>query len=773
MSDGTPRTSATSRARPKWLVGTPARVGDVPMRSSAGSTTAASPAPSGRRPDYEADDLGPSRSARLIAAGAKPDKALLWDLASPTSPTPPTSCTTSTTRRRRTTATSPSGSTRRGSSDADKAVAAAAEVIGDVRRANVAIAFAWTPQRAAVLEALVAQRLSGRAVRRPRRAARERRRSVADEGDGRAPHGAAQGRPRERGSRGPGVPARRRPRRGDASAPVELRHRVRAVRRPWPGADACRSRRTPRPARSTAAVERARCAREARAAPTMRSRPSTSRATCPPNAPSCRRTRSSRTSGRATTRSGRTTRPRSPTVSAGSTSPSGCTTRRKDIASFAGRTRKAVEAKHIVLLGMGGSSLGAETFARMLSPRAPVDRARHDASRSRRRGHVVARPRAHDLRRRLEVGDDDRDARASRVLLVADRRHGGGALRRDHRSGQRAREARDRAQLRPRLREPAGHRRPVFGAVVLRSRPGGARRRGRRAGLTSARRAMVANAPGRRCVGRAGRAARRRDRRVCAQGRARQAHARRRPVRCARSAPWIEQLIAESTGKDGKGILPVVGEPLGAPDVYGDDRLFVVYTIGATRSCRRSSRRSRSIPIVRIRVDDVRRVGAEMFRWELATAIVGYLLDINPFDQPDVEAAKVRAREALRGVIGPDAGDATRAARRRRAAALHRDPGVPRRRPTRSSKRLEAVRVKLRDALPRRRHDGLRPPVPALDRAVPQGGPGHGRLPPGNGHAVHRHRRPGHGLLVRQAHRAPRPTATCWRSAISDAMPRA
>ena len=60
--------------------------------------------------------------------------------------------------------------------------------------------------------------------------------------------------------------------------------------------------------------------------------------------------------------------------------------------------------------------------------------------------------------------------------------------------------------------------------------------------------------------------------------------------------PWVEQLIAESTGKDGKGILPVVGEPLGAPDVYGPDRLFVLYTVAATSCRRRRSRRSRTIP---------------------------------------------------------------------------------------------------------------------------------------------------------------------------------
>jgi hypothetical protein len=152
---------------------------------------------------------------------------------------------------------------------------------------------------------------------------------------------------------------------------------------------------------------------------------------------------------------------------------------------------------------------------------------------------------------------------------------------------------------------------------------------------------------------------------------------------------------AESTGKDGKGVLPVIGEPLGSPDVYGSDRVFLAYTVGDA-DLPAQLEALEDHPVLRIRVNDARAVGAEMFRWELATAIVGYELDINPFDQPDVEAAKVRAREALRGVVGPDAGDA-------RALLESVDaPGyvaiqayLP---PTdENSKRIEAVRVKLRD----------------------------------------------------------------------------
>jgi transaldolase/glucose-6-phosphate isomerase len=92
---------------------------------------------------------------------------------------------------------------------------------------------------------------------------------------------------------------------------------------------------------------------------------------------------------------------------------------------------------------------------------------------------------------------------------------------------------------------------------------------------------------------------------------------------------WVEQLIAESTGKEGKGILPVEGEPLGMPDVYGDDRLFI--SIGDDVLLR---------PSATLEFVGRARLGAEFFRWEFATAVAGYLLGINPFDQPNVQEAK-------------------------------------------------------------------------------------------------------------------------------------
>jgi transaldolase / glucose-6-phosphate isomerase len=119
----------------------------------------------------------------------------------------------------------------------------------------------------------------------------------------------------------------------------------------------------------------------------------------------------------------------------------------------------------------------------------------------------------------------------------------------------------------------------------------------------------------------------------------------------SRFGMWTEQLIAESTGKEGKGILPVQGEPPGPPDVYGKDRFFV--GIG-----RRASREvSQAIeplveaghPAATFEVEDARDLGAEMFRWEFATAVAGKLLGINPFDQPNVQEAKDRTNEILAG----------------------------------------------------------------------------------------------------------------------------
>jgi hypothetical protein len=112
---------------------------------------------------------------------------------------------------------------------------------------------------------------------------------------------------------------------------------------------------------------------------------------------------------------------------------------------------------------------------------------------------------------------------------------------------------------------------------------------------------------------------------------------------------WLEQLLAESTGKQGKGLIPVDGEPLGSPDVYGTDRLFVYMRLSgkadAGQDSAISALESAGHPVVRIGVTDRYHIGQEFFRWEVATAVAGAILGIDPFDQPDVEASKDKTRE--------------------------------------------------------------------------------------------------------------------------------
>ena len=114
-------------------------------------------------------------------------------------------------------------------------------------------------------------------------------------------------------------------------------------------------------------------------------------------------------------------------------------------------------------------------------------------------------------------------------------------------------------------------------------------------------------------------------------------------------ADWVEQLIAESTGKEGKGILPVVGEPLERLTEYGADRLFVHLRLEGddSQDTGLQSVEDEGHPVVRLRLKDLYDLGGQFFLWEMATAVAGYRLGINPFDQPDVEAAKVLARKMV------------------------------------------------------------------------------------------------------------------------------
>src|SRR5437773_2328847 len=111
---------------------------------------------------------------------------------------------------------------------------------------------------------------------------------------------------------------------------------------------------------------------------------------------------------------------------------------------------------------------------------------------------------------------------------------------------------------------------------------------------------------------------------------------------------WLEQLLAESTGKEGKGLIPVDREPLGPPEVYGADRLFVYLRLASAPDVRQDEAvfalERAGHPLLTITVDGPYDLGAEFFRWEFATAVAGSVLGINPFDQPDVEASKVATR---------------------------------------------------------------------------------------------------------------------------------
>ena len=116
---------------------------------------------------------------------------------------------------------------------------------------------------------------------------------------------------------------------------------------------------------------------------------------------------------------------------------------------------------------------------------------------------------------------------------------------------------------------------------------------------------------------------------------------------------WVEQLIAESTGKEGNGIIPVAGEPLVAPDYYGDDRLFVYLRLegddNAATDAAMERIESSGRPVVRLEMRDRYDLGAEFFRWEFATAVAGAILGVNPFDQPNVQAAKDLTDSVLKG----------------------------------------------------------------------------------------------------------------------------
>jgi transaldolase / glucose-6-phosphate isomerase len=112
---------------------------------------------------------------------------------------------------------------------------------------------------------------------------------------------------------------------------------------------------------------------------------------------------------------------------------------------------------------------------------------------------------------------------------------------------------------------------------------------------------------------------------------------------------WAEQLIAESTGKEGKGLIPIEGEPLGDVSLYGNDRFFIDIRTGGEDDSEHDKRltalEQAGHPVVRIVMKSIDHLGQEFFRFEMATAVAGSILGINPFNQPDVESAKIKTRE--------------------------------------------------------------------------------------------------------------------------------
>jgi len=111
---------------------------------------------------------------------------------------------------------------------------------------------------------------------------------------------------------------------------------------------------------------------------------------------------------------------------------------------------------------------------------------------------------------------------------------------------------------------------------------------------------------------------------------------------------WLEQLIAESTGKLGKGITPVDREAIGAPEVYGNDRIFVYVRLKETKNTSQDARvaaiEAAGHPVIHIEIEELYEIFGQFFTWEVATAVAGSVMGINPFNQPDVESAKIETR---------------------------------------------------------------------------------------------------------------------------------
>ena len=311
---------------------------------------------------------------------------------------------------------------------------------------------------------------------------------------------------------------------------------------------------------------------------------------------------------------------------------------------------------HVLLLGMGGSSLVPRGADADLRPAAGLPRA--------------ARPRLHRSGAGPRVREPDRSGGTLFIVSsksgttlepnifkqyfferAAERSAPGGGppLHRHHRSRlEAAADGRERG-FPARLRRLAGHRRALLGAVGLRPGAGG--------GDGHRRREVPRIAPTRWCglhaVGRrrgepgrrAGHDPRRSARAGSAATRSRSSPRRASPT----SAPGWSSWSGESTGKDGKGIIPIDREALGPPEVYGDDRLFVYMRLRSAPDAARTSRRRAG---ARRPPGGAHRAGRRRTTWGRSssagrspTAVAGAIIGINPFDQPDVEASKIATRK--------------------------------------------------------------------------------------------------------------------------------
>ena len=125
--------------------------------------------------------------------------------------------------------------------------------------------------------------------------------------------------------------------------------------------------------------------------------------------------------------------------------------------------------------------------------------------------------------------------------------------------------------------------------------------------------------------------------------------------RMASFGDWVEQLIAESTGKDGKGILPVLSEADPASIPRMDDRAFVLLKIKEDPQVYSIDQFDEEIPVIEFQLNDIYDLGGQFFLWEMATAIAGYGMGIQPFNQPNVEAAKILARQLINKMDGGEA----------------------------------------------------------------------------------------------------------------------